>query len=141
MKEQAFGSLSGQAPDHSSGPVSGRLVRLCTASELAEGTSRGFDPAGTGRDTMFIVRRAGLHAWRNVCPHWSNTSMAWRKDAFLNREGSRIVCAAHGAQFDIATGVCTLGPCIGEKLACVDIITSADGSLHVDLSQIEETST
>jgi nitrite reductase/ring-hydroxylating ferredoxin subunit len=113
------------------------VVRLCDARELGEGTSRGFDPARTGRDTMFIVRRGGLHAWRNACPHWGGTSMAWRKDAFLNREGTRIVCAAHGAQFDIATGLCTLGPCIGEKLAGVELIESADGSLHVDLSQLE----
>ena len=120
---------------------SGRVVRLCDAGELAEGTSRGFDPTGTGRDTMFIVRRAGLHAWRNACPHWGGTSMAWRKDAFLNGDATRIVCAAHGALFDIATGVCTLGPCIGAKLERVEIIESADGSLLVDPSQLEETST
>ena len=118
-----------------------RVVRLCDAGELAEGTSRGFDPTGTGRDTMFIVRRAGLHAWRNACPHWSGTSMAWRKDAFLNREGTRIVCAAHGAQFDIATGSCTLGPCIGESLTRVELIESADGSLLVDPSQLEKANT
>ena len=117
----------------------GRVVRLCDSVELAEGTSRGFDPTGTGRDTMFIVRRGGLHAWRNACPHWGGTSMAWRKDAFLNREGTLVVCAAHGAQFEIETGLCTLGPCIGEKLARVELIESADGSLHVDLSQREET--
>jgi nitrite reductase/ring-hydroxylating ferredoxin subunit len=122
-------------------PARDRLVRLCDAGDLAEGASRGFDPAGAGRDTMFIVRRAGLHAWRNACPHWGGTSMAWRKDAFLNREGTRIVCAAHGAQFDIATGTCTLGPCIGERLARVDIIETADGALLVDPSQLEETST
>lgn len=121
--------------------ASGRVVRLCDAGELAEGASRGFDPTGTGRDTMFIVRRAGLHAWRNVCPHWGGTSMAWRKDAFLNREGTRIVCAAHGAQFDIASGLCTLGPCIGESLTRVELIESADGSLMVDPSQLEETNT
>lgn len=121
--------------------VAPRLVRLCGAGELAEGTARGFDPGGTGRDTMFIVRRGGLHGWRNACPHWGGTSMAWRKDAFLNREGTRIVCAAHGAHFEIATGVCTLGPCIGEKLARVELTASEDGSLLVDLSQLEETST
>jgi len=121
--------------------ASGRVVRLCDAGELAEGASRGFDPAGTGRDTMFIVRRGGLHAWRNACPHWGGTSMAWRKDAFLNRAGTRIVCAAHGAQFNIATGVCTLGACLGERLARVELIESEDGSLLVDLSQLEETNT
>ena len=121
--------------------ASGRVVRLCDAGELAEGTSRGFDPTGTGRDTMFVVRRGGLHAWRNACPHWGGTSMAWRKDAFLNREGTRIVCAAHGAQFEIETGLCTLGPCIGESLARVELIESEDGSLLVDASQLKETST
>ena len=112
-------------------------VRLCNAGELDEGRSRGFDPAGTGRDTMFVVRRDGLHAYRNECPHWANTSMAWRKDAFLNGDGTRIVCAAHGAQFEIATGLCTLGPCMGESLTRVDLIESEDGSLQVDLSQLE----
>lgn len=123
------------------GTMRPRTVRLCDAGDLAEGTARGFDPTGTGRDTMFIVRRAGLHAWRNVCPHWGGTSMAWRKDAYLDRAGTRIVCSAHGAQFEIATGVCTLGPCIGETLTRVHIIETEDGSLLVDPSQLEETST
>lgn len=107
------------------------MVRLCHESELSERQARGFDPAGCGRDTMFVVRRNGLHAYRNVCPHWANTSMAWRKDAYLNADGTRIVCAAHGAQFEIATGVCAVGPCIGEALTRVPLVVSSDGSLHV----------
>lgn len=113
------------------------LVRLCHASELAEGRARGFDPSGAGRDTMFVVRRVGLHAYRNECPHWSSTSMAWRKDAFLNADGTRIVCAAHGAQFEIDTGLCTLGPCTGDYLTPVELIHSEDGSLHVAVSNLE----
>lgn len=116
-----------------------RLVRLCHPRELAEGSSRGFDPTGTGRDTMFVVRRDGLHAYRNVCPHWANTSMAWRKDAFLNADASRIVCAAHGAQFDIASGACVLGPCIGQSLTRVPLIESEDGSLHIHIGTNDET--
>jgi nitrite reductase/ring-hydroxylating ferredoxin subunit len=111
--------------------------RLCHPGDIAEGTARGFDPTGSGRDTLFVVRRNGLHAWRNQCPHWDNTSMAWRKDAFLNRDGTRIVCAAHGAQFEIDTGLCTLGPCIGDSLTRVALITSEDGTLGVDPSQLE----
>ena len=114
-------------------------VRLCHPGELAEGSSRGFDPTGTGRDTMFVVRRHGLHAWRNVCPHWANTSMAWRKDAFLNADASRIVCAAHGAQFDIATGQCLLGPCVGQSLTRVPLIEGEDGFLHICIGTNDET--
>ncbi|SEB15986.1 Ferredoxin subunit of nitrite reductase or a ring-hydroxylating dioxygenase [Variovorax sp. YR216] len=113
------------------------VLRLCMADELPEGTSRGFDPMGTGRDTMFLVKRDGLHAWKNECPHWANTSMAWRKDAFLNADGTRIVCAAHGAQFDIATGVCTLGPCIGQTLKRVSLIDLDDGAVAVAREELE----
>jgi nitrite reductase/ring-hydroxylating ferredoxin subunit len=42
--------------------------------------------------------------------------MAWRRDAYLNAAGDRIVCAAHGALFEIDTGLCVLGPCLGEQL-------------------------
>jgi len=114
-----------------------RLAPLCHASELADGRSRGFDPTASGRDTLFVVRRNGLHAYRNACPHWAETSMAWRKDAYLNADATRIVCAAHGAQFEIDTGLCLLGPCIGQSLMRVPLITSDDGMLNVDLAFLE----
>ncbi len=55
--------------------------------------------------------------------------MAWRKDAYLNGDGTRIVCHAHGAQFEIASGVCVLGPCLGQKLERVDIEVAEDGTV------------
>ena len=42
--------------------------------------------------------------------------MAWRRDAYLNAAGDRIVCAAHGALFEIDSGLCVLGPCLGDRL-------------------------
>lgn len=109
-----------------------RLVRLCAASELAEGCARGFDPTSSGRDTLFVVRRGGLHAYLNACPHWAGTPMAWRKDAYLSADGTRIVCAAHGAQFDIETGHCTLGPCLGRRLTRITVTEGPDGALRLD---------
>ena len=111
----------------------GQLVRLCHRSELAEGSARGFDPHSHGRDTVFVVRRSGFHAYRNACPHWEGASMPWRKDAYLNADATRIVCSAHGAQFDIGTGVCLTGPCPGQALTRVPLIEAEDGSLHADL--------
>src|SRR5216110_3059479 len=108
-------------------------MRLCHGSELSEGAARGFDPHASGRDTMFVVRRRGFHAYRNACPHWESTPLPWRKDAYLNADATRIVCSAHGAQFDIATGECLLGPCVGQSLTRVALIETADGSLHADL--------
>ncbi|WP_257638193.1 Rieske 2Fe-2S domain-containing protein [Janthinobacterium sp. UMAB-56] len=105
---------------------------LCRAEELAEGQSRGFDPWHEGHDTVLLVRHQGrVHGWRDACPHHGGTPMAWRKDAYLNADRSRIVCAAHGAQFDIASGVCTLGPCMGQSLQRVDIVTTTQQEIFI----------
>jgi nitrite reductase/ring-hydroxylating ferredoxin subunit len=98
-------------------------VLLCRLDELPDGGSRGFDPHRTGQDTVFVVRQGDrVHAWRDACPHYGDTPLAWRKDAYLSAAGDSIVCAAHGARFDIATGVCTLGPCLGQRLQPVELV-------------------
>jgi len=96
---------------------------LCRLEDLPEGRSRGFDPLGEGRDTMFVVRRGErLHAWRNHCPHYDDRArMAWKKDAFMDPSGEHIMCFAHGALFTIDTGECTLGPCLGQRLTPVPV--------------------
>ena len=105
---------------------------LCRADDLAEGQSRGFDPWREGHDTVLLVRHGGrVYGWRDACPHHGGTPMAWRKDAYLNADRSRIVCAAHGAQFDIASGVCTLGPCMGQSLKRIDIVTTTQQEILI----------
>jgi len=109
-------------------------VRLCRADELVEGSSRGFDPLGQGRDTVFVVRHGGLfHAYRDACPHVAGAPMAWRKDAYLNRAGSRIVCHAHGAQFLPDSGLCVQGPCLGRFLTRVPLVLDGDGEIFVSV--------
>ncbi|MDN5005592.1 Rieske (2Fe-2S) protein [Bradyrhizobium sp. GCM10027634] len=109
-----------------------RLLRIGRADEIGEGQSRGFDPHESGEDTMFVVRQGGvLQAWRNACPHIDGAPMAWRKDAYLNADGSRIVCHAHGAEFLPDSGICVQGPCVGKKLTAVPIIVDRRGELLV----------
>jgi nitrite reductase/ring-hydroxylating ferredoxin subunit len=92
---------------------------LCRFEELPDGGSRGFDPDGRGQPSVFAVRRAdAVHVYADACPH-HGTAMAWRRDEYLNAAGDRIVCAAHGALFEIETGLCVLGPCLGERLEAV----------------------
>jgi nitrite reductase/ring-hydroxylating ferredoxin subunit len=111
-----------------------RSVHLCHIDELVDGESRGFDPLRAGHDTMFVVRRADrVRAWRDACPHINGAPMAWRKDAYLNAGRDRIVCSAHGAQFDIETGLCVLGPCIGQSLEPLKI-TSMSGALYLEMA-------
>jgi nitrite reductase/ring-hydroxylating ferredoxin subunit len=114
-------------------------MRLCHIDDLPDGDSRGFDPHASGRDTVLLVRQGrSLHGWRNSCPH-HGTPMAWRKDAYLNAARDRIVCSAHGAQFEIHTGRCTLGPCLGQALTPVLLSIDNDGGVHLAAIQSEET--
>lgn len=110
------------------------LIRLCRADEVGEGQSRGFDPLNEGQDSVMLVRYKGtLHAWRDACPHHGGTPMAWWKDHYLNAAATRIVCASHGAQFDIETGACTLGPCVGQALEKVELVVSESREVCIRL--------
>ncbi|OYT89484.1 MAG: (2Fe-2S)-binding protein [Burkholderiales bacterium PBB6] len=114
-------------------------MRLCHVHDIPDGGARGFDTAGAGQDTLFVVRRGEqLLAYVNSCPH-HDTPLAWRRDAYLNAAGDRIVCAAHGALFEIDTGRCTLGPCLGDALTPLALRTDPDGEVHLAPPQDSET--
>lgn len=113
------------------------LVTLCGLDELPEGAARGFDPLQRGRDALFIVKRgATLKAYRNRCPH-QGASLPWKKNAYLNADGSRIVCGAHGALFDIDTGQCLQGPALGQALEPMDVHLTTDGSVTLRLEDVD----
>jgi len=110
-------------------------VLLCHLDELPNPGSRGFGPIEEGGIALFIVRRGNtVHAYRDTCPH-QGARMAWRRNAYLNRAGDRIVCHAHGAQFDLESGECLLGPCLGKFLTAMAITVSASGEIHLVAEQ------
>jgi len=94
----------------------GRLRALCRVDELQDGASKGFPPAPGGFAGLFAVRQGdAVHVYVNACPHLG-LPLDWTPDRFLSADGSRIVCATHGAEFRIADGACLQGPCRGERL-------------------------
>ena len=99
------------------------LFHLCRVADIPDGQSKGFDPHGTGRDTMFIVRQGDmLRGYLNSCPHYDRARMAWKKNEFLNGDGSHIMCAAHAALFRIDDGECVIGPCLGLRLTPLRLV-------------------
>ena len=89
---------------------------LCRLDEIPDGAARGFGPAPGGFTGLFGIRQGdAVHVYVNACPH-VGVSLDWAPDQFLTADGAQIVCATHGALFDIATGRCTGGPCVGEHL-------------------------
>ena len=108
-----------------------RSRRLAQLEEIPDGTARGFDPLGDGEPSLFIVRQGEtLYAYRDRCPH-QGSRMAWRRDAYLNRSGDRIVCYGHGAEFAVANGQCVSGPCLGQGLERVNLEVSEEGDIFI----------
>jgi nitrite reductase/ring-hydroxylating ferredoxin subunit len=109
-------------------PQSQRL--LCRVEDIPDGGARGFPPAPGGFTGLFAIRQgARVLIYVNSCPHLG-VSLDWAPDRFLSADGSRIVCATHGAEFAIADGVCLRGPCFGDRLEAV-VAEISDGAVLV----------
>lgn len=108
-------------------------TRLCHQDALAEGQARGLVPGGGDAGERVVLLRHGgrLHAWRDNCPHQPGTPLAWRRDAYLSADGRHLVCHAHGARFDPATGACLIGPALGQSLCAVPITIDEHGEVHL----------
>ena len=64
-----------------------------------------------------ILHRKGdtARAWLNICPH-AGRRLDWAPGKFLMSKDGLLVCAAHGASFELEKGVCVAGPCRGASL-------------------------
>lgn len=99
--------------------VSGSLIRL--AAWPPEGLSETEVDHGGERQSLVLLRRGGrLQAWLNVCPH-AGRRLDWAPGKFLVSNGL-LVCAAHGASFELEQGRCVAGPCKGASLAPVTVV-------------------
>ena len=103
---------------------------LCRLDEIGENEARAFETFEGSRTKAFVVRRNGrLFAWWDSCPHQDGSPMAWRTNAYLNAARDRIVCASHGAEFDIETGHCLFGAALGLTLDRAPIVGTPDGEV------------
>ena len=84
-----------------------------------------------GEPESLILHRAGqtVHAWLNICPH-AGRRLDWAPGQFLKSKDGLLVCAAHGASFELDAGECVAGPCRGESLRAV-AVELRDGSVFV----------
>ena len=115
-------------------------MRLCRLDEVLDGQARGFSVPGLQRKVILVRRGVSVFAYRDSCPHYEGgTPMAWKADRYLNGEGTHLACHSHGALFEIDTGQCVLGPCLGQKLTAVDIAVSDEGEVFVAAPAEEET--
>jgi len=91
------------------------LTRICASSALIEGGDgvRFSVIAGGVDQEAFAVRHRGAAvAYLNRCAH-TGLELDWIPGRFLDAERRWLICAAHGALYEPATGACAGGPCAG----------------------------
>lgn len=114
-----MGSLNDKA-----GPAS-----LMALADLADGGLVEVEALVDGQPESLVLHRDGdaVRAWLNVCPH-AGRRLDWSPGQFLRTKDGLLVCAAHGASFELAGGECVAGPCRGESLRAVSV-TVRDGEV------------
>ena len=95
---------------------------LVTLERLSDGAFAEVEVVLEGDAESLIVYRDGDHvrAWLNICPH-AGRRLDWAPGQFLKSKDGFLVCAAHGASFELAGGECVAGPCRGESLRAVAV--------------------
>ncbi len=97
-------------------------VRVCRVEDLSDPDCREFSIGdGDWPFRGFVVRKGGgLYAYRNFCKH-AGHPLNWQPDRFLTKDNQHIICASHGALYDVSSGECIAGPCPGAMLTKVEV--------------------
>ena len=106
------------------------MNRICMMEDVPEREARSFETSDG--DNIFVTQRDGaFYAYQNVCPHLQ-TELEFLENQFLDQDGEYIQCSTHGALFEVETGECISGPCLGDKLEKVNISVHSDGGIYIE---------
>ena len=84
---------------------------------------------GEDAESLILYRQAGaVRAWLNVCPH-AGRRLDWAPGQFLKSREGLLVCAVHGASFELIDVECVAGPCRGQSLQRVEVVVR-DGQVR-----------
>ncbi|QLQ28272.1 MAG: Rieske 2Fe-2S domain-containing protein [Pseudoxanthomonas sp.] len=97
-------------------------MRLSALNDIADGGFAEVEAMIDGDAESLILYRPGdeVRAWLNVCPH-AGRRLDWAPGQFLKSKDGHLVCAAHGASFELDRGDCIAGPCRGDALRAVQV--------------------
>ena len=108
-----------------------RTAALIALDSIADGGFAEAKAALDGDAESLILYRQGdeVRAWLNICPH-AGRRLDWAPGQFLKSREDLLVCAAHGASFELMRGECVAGPCRGEALRAVPLEVR-DGQVYL----------
>jgi nitrite reductase/ring-hydroxylating ferredoxin subunit len=93
----------------------GGLVRICESAELTDGGDGvrfRVIAHGVEREAFVIRHQSDVVGYLNRCAH-TGLELDWTPGRFLDSERRWLICAAHGALYEPASGACAAGPCAG----------------------------
>ena len=95
---------------------------LITLDSIEDGGFAEAEALLDGDAESLIIHRSGasVRAWLNVCPH-AGRRLDWAPGKFLKSKEGHLICAAHGASFELERGDCIAGPCRGDSLRAVEV--------------------
>ncbi len=112
--------------------VDSSLVRICESTALTEsGDGVRFSMIAHGVESeAFVVRWQGaVVGYLNRCAH-TGLELDWIPGRFLDSERRWLICAAHGALYEPATGACAAGPCTGRGALVPVQVVEVDGAVY-----------
>lgn len=106
-------------------------IRIGRLSDISDPGCREFSIGdGDWPFRGFIVRQGDdIYAYQNFCMHVGHP-LNWQPNSFLTKSNDAIICASHGALYEIASGQCIGGPGQGRALRKVDV-EIRDGVIYV----------
>lgn len=109
-------------------------IILCPSSTIPDPGSKAFQLDNNGKNLdIFIVQKDGqFHGFINRCPH-TGVTLEWLEDQFLDSDQVFIQCATHGALFEIDSGRCVAGPCVGDHLTPIKV-NVLDSMIYAELA-------
>lgn len=101
---------------------------LLVLDHISDGGFAEIEVVIDGDAESLILYREGdaVRAWLNICPH-AGRRLDWAPGEFLRSKDGLLVCAAHGASFELGGGECLAGPCRGEALRAVPVVVRDGG--------------
>ena len=119
------------------------LYAICQNGAIEDGDATGFllmriTSTGEPKPWPILITRKGnnFYGFENACPH-KGEQLDASPGVFLDEEGNFLTCGHHGAQFDLDTGKCFIGPCQGKSLTPITIVVD-DGDVCVTGVELAE---
>lgn len=87
-------------------------------------------------ELMVLRSETQILIYLNRCPH-RGSPLDWMPGKFFSLDKKHIQCAVHDALFDISTGRCVAGPCLGDELQSIDYEIE-NGEIRIDEGRVKQ---